>query len=83
MRREIVEAYDVAVELPAVRAMLLAVVFDDDSPLPVDEVASADEPASGIRDGDIHLRLGQRGLTDCEAYQRLRPGFGAWTDQRN
>ena len=46
---KIVEPSHVPVELPAVRPMLLAVVLDDHPPLPVDQVATADEPAARHR----------------------------------
>ena len=61
--------------------MLIAVVLDNDSPLPVDQVSAPEEPAARIAKLDIDLGLRQPRLSDREPQQGFRAGFRTRADQ--
>src|SRR5664279_123119 len=54
---EAFEALNVAIELPGVCPVLIAVVLDDHPPLPVDQVPAADEPSLVVDDVRVDLGL--------------------------
>lgn len=67
----------VAIVLPIVESVLLAVVLDDHHPPPVHLVEAPDPPALAVIDVDVELWLRKPGPLKEEAKQRLPSRLGA------
>ncbi len=64
-------AVDIAMVLLLNRAVMSAVVLDDDAMLRVDEIAARYEFTGRINNGAVHLRLGKRSIAKDEPEARL------------